>query len=156
MLVYDLGNGLTIERGGEIVEQVAGRATRLEQPDARAAQPPPQWIGRTTCATSATCARSASGDEEHVAVIVRGVDQIVPAERSGDFEHGSITSMLRAWACESPFADLPFTSLLIADNLQRRRAADRVQSAPATRIARAAAGRAALERRRWRRSCADQ
>jgi hypothetical protein len=40
----------------------------------------------------------------------------VPADGSG-FEHGSITSQLRAWACESPFSDLPFTSLLIADNL---------------------------------------
>ena len=33
------------------------------------------------------------------------------------FEHGSISSQLRAWAGESPFSDLPFTSLLIADNL---------------------------------------
>ncbi len=33
------------------------------------------------------------------------------------FEHGSITSQLRAWASESPFTDLAFTSILIADNL---------------------------------------
>src|SRR6185295_18704824 len=52
----------------------------------------------------------------NVAVIVRSVDQIVPADGAG-FEHGSITSMLRAWSCDSPFTDLPFTSLLIADNL---------------------------------------
>jgi SpoVK/Ycf46/Vps4 family AAA+-type ATPase len=44
------------------------------------------------------------------------VDQIVPADGAG-FEHGSITSMLRAWSWDSPFIDLPFTSLLIADNL---------------------------------------
>jgi hypothetical protein len=52
----------------------------------------------------------------NVAVILRGVDHIVPADGSG-FEHGSLTSMLRAWASESPFRDLPFASILIADNL---------------------------------------
>ena len=52
----------------------------------------------------------------NVAVILRGVDQVVPADGTG-FEHGSITSQLRAWSSESPFSDLAFTSLLIADNL---------------------------------------
>ena len=49
-------------------------------------------------------------------MILRDIDQIVPADGTG-FEHGSLTSMLREWAGESPFCDLPFTSLLIADNL---------------------------------------
>src|SRR5262249_4485764 len=54
--------------------------------------------------------------KDNVAVILRGIDQIAPADGSG-FEHGSITSLLREWAGETPFCDLPFTSLLIADNL---------------------------------------
>ena len=114
VLSYDLGNGLTIERGGELVAEVAGR--RAQAAAARAAAGHP--VDRAaTCATSATCARSAASEKTpNVAVIVRGVDQIVPADGAG-FEHGSLTSMLRDWACESPFSDLPFTSLLIADNL---------------------------------------
>ena len=54
--------------------------------------------------------------KEHVAVILRGVDQIVPADGAG-FEHGSLTSVLREWSSEAPFCELPFTSILIADNL---------------------------------------
>ena len=49
-------------------------------------------------------------------MILRDVDHFAPADGSG-FEHGSITSMLRAWAGDAPFSDLPFTALLIADNL---------------------------------------
>ena len=75
----------------------------------------------------------------NVAVIVRGVDHIVPADGSG-FEHGSLTSMLRAWASESPFTELPFTSLLIADNLNDVEP-QVATSAHATRIRVAAARR---------------
>jgi hypothetical protein len=54
--------------------------------------------------------------KEHVAVILRGVDHIVPADGAG-FEHGSLTSVIREWSSEAPFSDLPFTSILITDNL---------------------------------------
>ena len=40
----------------------------------------------------------------------------MPADGQG-YEHGSLTSVLRDWASEAPFSDLPFTSILIADNL---------------------------------------
>ena len=40
----------------------------------------------------------------------------MPADGAG-YEHGSLTSVLRDWASEAPFSDLPFTSILIADNL---------------------------------------
>ena len=53
---------------------------------------------------------------QNVAVILRGIDHLVPADGAG-FEHGSLTSMLREWSSEAPFADLPFVSILIADNL---------------------------------------
>ena len=49
-------------------------------------------------------------------MILRGVDQIVPADGAG-YEHGSLTSVLREWASEAPFRELPFASILIADNL---------------------------------------
>jgi hypothetical protein len=57
------------------------------------------------------------GEPEAVAVLIRGADLCLPAARAGDFETASTASLVRDWASESPFAELPFVSLLIADNL---------------------------------------
>jgi SpoVK/Ycf46/Vps4 family AAA+-type ATPase len=51
-----------------------------------------------------------------VAVIIRGADQLLPADGQG-YEHGSLTSLVREWGSAAPFTQLPFVSLLIADNL---------------------------------------
>jgi SpoVK/Ycf46/Vps4 family AAA+-type ATPase len=51
-----------------------------------------------------------------VAVIIRGADQLLPADGNG-YEHGSLTSLVREWGSGAPFTQLPFVSLLIADNL---------------------------------------
>ena len=112
VLSYDLGNGLNIERGGELVEKWQGAQLKNL---AREPLPAIQWIGRYLryLGNLSTLTRE---KVPNVAVILRGVDQLVPADGSG-FEHGSITSQLRAWASEAPFSDLAFTSLLIADNL---------------------------------------
>lgn len=113
---YDLGDGLTIERGGEIVERWQGAELKKL---AREPLPAIQWIGRYLRYLGNLRALGVSGDRNktpNVAVILRGVDHIIPADGTG-FEHGSITSQLRSWASESPFSELPFTSLLIADNL---------------------------------------
>ena len=113
VLSYDLGNGLTIERGGEIVERWQGAALHRQ---VREPQPAIKWIGSYLRYLANLQTLGSKDKPPQVAVILRDVDQFAPADGSG-FEHGSITSMLRAWASESPFADLPFTSLLIADNL---------------------------------------
>src|SRR5688500_7164098 len=112
VLSYDLGSGLTIERGGELVEKWGG-ADLKSLP--REPQPALQWISRYLRYLGNL---RAIGREvkENVAVILRSVDHIVPADGAG-FEHGSLTSVLREWSSEAPFADLSFTSILIADNL---------------------------------------
>ncbi len=112
VLSYDLGNGLSIERGGELVEKWGGADLKSVP---REPQPAIQYISRYLRYLGNL---RALGREvkEHVAVIVRGVDHIVPADGSG-FEHGSLTSVLREWSSEAPFSDLPFASILIADNL---------------------------------------
>ena len=112
VLSYDLGNGLLIERGGEIVEQWGG-ANLKSLP--REPLPAIQYISRYLRYLGNLRALGRE-TKDAVAVIVRGIDQIAPADGSG-FEHGSITSLLRQWAAEEPFCDLPFTSILIADNL---------------------------------------
>jgi hypothetical protein len=113
VITYDLGNGLSIERGGELVDKWQGAELKRL---AREPLPAIQWIGRYLRYLGNLRALGTNEKTPNVAVILRDIDQIVPADGSG-FEHGSITSQLRAWACESPFSDLPFTSLLIADNL---------------------------------------
>ncbi len=117
VLSYDLGNGLNIERGGELVDKWQGAELKKM---AREPLPAIQWIGRYLRYLGNLRALGVNtGSKEkipNVAVILRGVDHIIPADGAG-FEHGSITGQLRTWASESPFTDLAFTSILIADNL---------------------------------------
>jgi len=112
VLSYDLGNGLNIERGGELVEKWQGAQLKNL---AREPLPATQWIGRYLRYLGNLSALTKE-KIPNVAVILRGADQLAPADGAG-FDHGSISSQLRAWAGESPFSDLAFTSLLIADNL---------------------------------------
>ncbi len=112
VLSYDLGNGLRIERGGDLVEKWGGaNLTNMPREPLAAIQ----YISRYLRYFGNL---RALGREvkEHLAVIVRGIDHIIPADGAG-YEHGSLTSLLREWSSEAPFADLPFTSILIADNL---------------------------------------
>lgn len=112
VLTYDLGNGLAIARGGERVEQWGGaELARLP----REPLPAVQWLSRYLRYLGNLRALGREAPE-HVAVVVRGIDQIAPADGAG-YEHGSLASVLREWASEGPFRDLSFTSLLIADNL---------------------------------------
>ena len=112
VLAYDLGNGLSIERGAEQVEGWGGaELTRLP----REPLPALQWVSRYLRYLGNL--RAVGRDSKlNVAVILRGVDQIAPSDGAG-YEHGSLTSLLREWASEAPFSELPFVSILIADNL---------------------------------------
>jgi hypothetical protein len=113
VLTYDLGNGLTIERGGEIVSKWQGAELQRQMREPLQAL---QWIGSYLRYLGNLRTLGHKDKPPQVAVILRDVDHFAPADGSG-FEHGSITSMVRAWSSDSPFDDLPFTSLLIADNL---------------------------------------
>lgn len=113
VISYDLGNGLNIERGGEHVDKWQGADLKRL---AREPLPAIQWIGRYLRYLGNLRALGTNEKIPNVAVILRDIDQIVPADGSG-FEHGSITSLLREWSAEAPFCELPFTSILIADNL---------------------------------------
>jgi hypothetical protein len=112
VLSYDLGNGLTIERGGELIEKWGG-ASLQKLP--REPLPALQYISHYLRYLGNLRALGRES-KDNVAVIVRGIDHILPADGAG-YEHGSLTSILRDWASEAPFSDLPFTSILISDNL---------------------------------------
>jgi len=109
---YDLGNGLTVERGGERISEWVPSAMRSlpHQPleAIRFINRYAKYLGNLS-AVGRT-------DNLHVAVVVRGADQLLPADGKG-FEHGSLTSLVREWSSGRLFTQLPFASLLIADNL---------------------------------------
>ena len=109
---YDLGNGLTVQRGGERLAQwlpVAMRSLPHEPLEAiRFVSRYARYLGNLN-----TLGRN---DNVQVAVIIRGAEQLLPANGNG-FEHGSLTSLVREWGSGTPFTQLPFASLLIADNL---------------------------------------
>src|SRR5512139_3316167 len=98
VLSYDLGNGLAIERGGERLEQWGGAALK-QLP--REPLPAVQYVSRYLRYLGNLRALGREAPE-NVALIVRGVDQVVPADGAG-YEHGSLTSVLREWASEEPF-----------------------------------------------------
>jgi len=113
VLGYDMGTGLTIERGGDLVDKWQGAELKRQM---REPLQSVQWIDRYLRYLGNLRALAKDTRTPNIAVIVRGVDQIVPADGDG-FEHGSMSSLLRGWSCESPFTGLPLVSLLIADNL---------------------------------------
>jgi hypothetical protein len=112
VLSYDLGNGLMIERGGELIEKWGGANLQQLPREPRAAL---HYVSRYLRYLGNL--RALGHEMNHnVAVIVRGIDHVLPADGAG-YEHGSLTSMLRDWSAEAPFSELPFTSILISDNL---------------------------------------
>lgn len=112
VLSYDLGNGLMVERGGEVIGEWGGSKLEKLPRDPLAAL---QYVSHyLRYLGNLRALRRDAG--RNLALIVRGVDQIVPADGTG-YEHGSLTSVLRDLGSESPFTELAFTCVLIADNL---------------------------------------
>jgi len=114
VFLYDPGNGLSLLRGGERFAEWPAAAQIQPWPhDPREAV---QLISRYL-RYRANLRALGRGDSEHVAVILRGAELVLPASRQGDFATASLASLVRDWAAESPFADMAFASLLLADNL---------------------------------------
>jgi hypothetical protein len=109
---YDLGNGLTVERGAERLAQWIPAAMRSLP------QQPLEAIRFISRYGRYLANLNAIGRTENlqVAVIIRGADQLLPGDGNG-YEHGSLTSLVREWGSAAPFTQLSFASLLIADNL---------------------------------------
>ncbi|HEY4341707.1 MAG TPA: ATP-binding protein [Steroidobacteraceae bacterium] len=112
VLSYDLGNGLTVERGEQHLAQWVPSSLRnlpLEPLEAV------RFINRY--ARYLVNIKAVQRSEiPSVAIMVRGADQLLPADGQG-LNHGSLTCLVRDWGLSSPFSQLPFFSFLIADNL---------------------------------------
>src|ERR1700761_3802729 len=112
LFCYDLGNGLTVQRGSERLAEWVPAVMQSLPRDPQAAIRFITRFGRYLGNLRAI----GKSDDVHVAVIIRGADQLLPAQGNG-FEHGSLTSLIREWGSSAPFTDLAFVSLLISDNL---------------------------------------
>lgn len=112
IFTYDLGNGLRLERGGDLAERFSlVDSAKLPRP----ARPAFELV--TAYLRYLHNLRSiGQTDVPHVALIVRGADQVMPAA-GGGHDHGGLVSLVRDWSDQAPFVGLPFVSILIADNL---------------------------------------
>ncbi|KAF1719597.1 ATP-binding protein [Pseudoxanthomonas wuyuanensis] len=114
VFLYDAGNGLSVLRGSDRLRQwLAGREGEAWPREPRAAVERISHYLRYLANLQAL----GQGEGEHVAVLMRGADQILPGGRNGDFEIASLASLVRDWASEPPFTEQAFASFLIADNL---------------------------------------
>jgi hypothetical protein len=112
VFAYDLGNGLTVERGSErLVQWIPAAMRSLPQQPLEAIRFISRY-GRYLANLNAI----GRAENVQVAIIIRGADQLLPADGNG-YEHGSLTSLIREWGSAAPFTQLSFVSLLIADNL---------------------------------------
>lgn len=111
---YDLGNGLRVLRGAETVAGWGGAENLRALP--REPLAAVEFVGNYVRYLG-NLRSLERGEIRHVACILRNVDQFLPAERGGGYEQGALASLFKDWSGETPFADLPFASFLIADNL---------------------------------------
>ncbi len=111
---YDAGNGLAVTRGAERLRDWP--AFEKLGPLPREPRAALDVVARYL-RYRANLRALGRGEDEHIAFILRGVDQWLPGGRPGDFEIASLASLIRDFASEAPYSELAFASFLIADNL---------------------------------------
>lgn len=112
VFMYDLGNGLAVIRGGEqLADWVPSALRTLPERPLEAFRFISKYL-RYLANMAALKAR----EPVRVAVVISSAGQILPADGEG-FEHGAITAVIREWGSSDLFAQLPFASFLIVDNL---------------------------------------
>lgn len=112
VFTFDLGNGLGVIRGGELLADWVPSALRsLPHAPLEAFRFVSRYVRYV-----ANIAALKDGDPLRVAIVIRSAGQVLPFDGDG-FEHGAITAVIREWGSTDPFTQLPFASLLIADDL---------------------------------------
>ncbi|MFT4257366.1 MAG: ATP-binding protein [Pseudoxanthomonas sp.] len=111
---YDPGNGLSALRASDTLRKWL--ASRSDAPWPREPRAAVERVSHYLRYLANLKALGQGGDE-HVAVLLRGIDQVLPGGRNGDFEIASLASLIRDWAGEAPFTEQAFASFLLIDNL---------------------------------------
>jgi hypothetical protein len=114
VLSYDLGNGIRVEKGGEIFS----RWPRLQQ-DPNLPKAPRASVETLTQYFRYT-ANLARLNRERVQVgcIIKGADLLAPAVQGGfDYDLNALASLIRDWSNESLLAGHSLATFLITENL---------------------------------------
>jgi hypothetical protein len=126
VFLYDPGNGLSVARASDAFQkwpgaQLVGAQTR----EPRAA------VELITRYLRYRANLSAMGRDqvEHIACIMRGADQVLPANRQGEFETASLASLVRDWASRTAVHRTAVRQFPDRRQPQRPASADRDESA---------------------------
>jgi len=114
VLSYDIGNGIRVEKGGEIFS----RWPQLQQ-DPNLPKPPRPAIESLTryLRYSANLARL-NRECVQVGCIIKSADLLAPALQGGlDYDLNALASLLRDWSSESLLAGHSIATFLITENL---------------------------------------
>ncbi|MFZ3047597.1 MAG: AAA family ATPase [Desulfatirhabdiaceae bacterium] len=111
---YDIGSGLRITRGAEqIADWLAeNKVNRMPREPLAAVDLISHYLRFLYNLRAMNRGGSLS-----VACILRGADQFLSHQQSGVTETEALASLVKDWAEEYPFCNLPFASFLIASNL---------------------------------------
>jgi len=112
VFTYDLGSGLVVARGGDqLADWVPSALRTLPQAPLEAFRFVSKYL-RYLANVSLLHGR----EPIRTAIVIRAAGQLLPSDGEG-FEHGAISAVVREWGATDPFAQLPFASILITDNL---------------------------------------
>ena len=111
---YDLGNGLRVERGGEVIAKWSRMKEHPQMPRApkEAVDVITHYLRYTT-----NLARLGQGRIQ-VGVLLRSADLIIPASPYNAADINAMASLIRDWASDGAIADQAVATFLMADGCE--------------------------------------
>src|SRR5262252_6932531 len=114
VLSYDLGNGIRVEKGGEVFSKWPG--FQESQKDWKAPRPAVETLTRyfRYCANLTRLNQPAV----QVGCIIKNADLLVPSLQGGlDYDLNALASLIRDWANDSLLANHSLATFLLTENL---------------------------------------
>ena len=115
VLSYDIGNGIRIEKGGEIFSKWPALKEDANLP--KAPRPAIETLTRYF-RFAANLARLSREREVRVGCIIKSADLLAPALQGGfDYDLNALASLIRDWSSETLLAGHSLATFLVAENL---------------------------------------
>ena len=114
VLSYDLGNGIRVEKGGEIFSKWPQLQQDADLP--KAPRPAVEFLTHYFRYVANLARLNREGRQ--VACIIRSADLLAPMVQGGlDYDLSALASLIRDWASESLLVSHSLASFLIVENL---------------------------------------